>query len=99
MDHEHLFEYGVLWRNTADPEAGWELIRGLQSLDSGLRSIAQVLLLENGQRSIELLENALAAGSLSPYIAVQCITEILRKQIRQERTQKTTRIPIDVSEC
>jgi hypothetical protein len=99
MECEELLECGVLWRNTADPEAGWELIRGLQSFDPGLRSIAHVLLVENGQRSIPLLENALAAGFLSPCIAVQCIAEILREQIRQERRQTATWTPIDVSEC
>ena len=99
MDHEDLFECGVLWRSTADSEAGWELIRGLQSVDPGLRSVAKVLLVENGQRSMQLLEDALAAGSLSPCIAVQCIAEILREQIRQECRQTTTWTPIDVSEC
>jgi hypothetical protein len=99
MDHEDLFECGVLWRNTADSEAGWELIRGLQSFDPGLRSVAKVLLVENGRRSMQLLEDALAAGSLSPYIAGQCMAEILREQIRQGTRSTTTWPPIDVSEC
>jgi hypothetical protein len=75
MECEELLECGVSWRNTADPEAGRDLIRGLQSTDPGMRSVAQVLLVENGQRSMRLLENAPAAGFLSPCMAVQCIAE------------------------
>ena len=69
---------GVVWRKTADPEAGWDLVEGLESKDPQLRLLAQSLLVESGESSMGLLESALAAGVVNPEVAGPCMAEILR---------------------
>ncbi|MGA9966574.1 MAG: hypothetical protein WBQ10_15360 [Terriglobales bacterium] len=91
MDIDHVLACGIVWRKTADPEAGWELIEGLESKDPQLRLLAQTLLVESGDISIGLLENALAAGVVNPDIAVKCMADILR--IR--RAKKATVQPVN----
>jgi hypothetical protein len=91
MDIDYVLACGIVWRKTADPEAGWELIEGLESEDPQLRLLAQTLPVEGGESSIGLLENALAAGVVNPDIAVPCMAEILR--IR--RAKKPTVQPLN----
>ena len=31
MDADYMLACGVVWRKTADPEAGWDLVDGLKS--------------------------------------------------------------------
>jgi len=78
MELDYVLACGIVWRKTADPEAGWELIEGLESEDPQLRGLAQTLLVEGGESSMGLLEDALVAGVVNPDIAVPCMAEILR---------------------
>ena len=78
MNPDYMLACGILWRKTSDPEAGWELIEGLNSSDSEVRSMARRLLLENEVESMRLLECALAGGEISPDAACACMAEILR---------------------
>lgn len=56
-DVEYILVCGIIWKKTADLVVGWELIRGLNSHDQYLREIANGILVECGQPSMELLEN------------------------------------------
>jgi hypothetical protein len=78
MNADYMLAYGVVWRKTADPEAGWELVEGLESRDPALRVLAQTLLVQSGENSMGLLESALAAGVVNPNVAGPCMAEILR---------------------
>jgi hypothetical protein len=84
MDANYMLACGIVWRKTADPEAGWELVDALQSSDPSLRMLAQTFLVETGKDSMDLLEGAVARGALSPEVAGPCMAEILRRgQARQ----------------
>ena len=89
MTTDHIFACGVVWLKTADLEAGWDLVEGLESKDPQLRLLAQSLLVESGESSMGLLESALAAGVVNPKVAGPCMAEILRirraKQITGHR--------------
>lgn len=78
MDANYMLACGIVWRKTADPEAGWELVEGLESSDPRLRSLAQALLVDNAEDSMCLLESAVVAGVVSPQVAGPCMAEILR---------------------
>jgi hypothetical protein len=84
MDADYMLACGIVWRKTSDPEAGWELVDALQSTDPCQRLLAQSLLVENGEHSMDLLESAVATGRVSPQVAGPCMAEILREgQARQ----------------
>jgi HEAT repeat protein len=89
MNRDYMLACGILWHKACDPEAGWELIEGLNSSDPEVRSIARRLLLENGDESMRLLECALATGEVSLDAACSCMAEILRvgegRQINKSR--------------
>lgn len=78
MDPVYMLACGIVWRKTADPEAGWELVEALDSTDPCMRLLAQSLLVENGEHSMDLLESAVAGGLISPEAAGPCMAEILR---------------------
>ena len=78
MNTSYMLACGIVWRKTADPEAGWDLVEALESPDFCVRLLAQSLLVENGEHSMDLLENAVATGIVSPQAAGPCMTEILR---------------------
>ena len=78
MDANYMLACGMVWRKTADPEAGWEVVEALESPDPRLRLLAQSLLVENGEISMDLLEGAVATGTVSPQAAASCMAEILR---------------------
>jgi hypothetical protein len=100
MDANYMLACGIVWRKTADPEAGWELVEALQSSDPSLRILAQTFLVETGKDSMDLLEGAVARGALSPEAAGPCMAEILRSgQARQIRTQASPQHLGDVSLC
>ena len=89
MNPDYMLACGIVWRRTADPEAGSELVEGLESRDPKLRLLAQSLLVESGEDSMALLENALTAGVLSPDSAGPCMAEILRMRcVRASGEQK-----------
>lgn len=98
MDTNYMLACGIVWRKTADPEAGWELVEGLASRDPRLRLLAQTLLVENGEDSMCLLESAVAAGVVSPDAAGPCMAEILRSgQARQTGGNPIKQHSVDVS--
>ena len=78
MNTDYMLACGVVWRRTADPEAGWDLVDGLKSSDPEVRVLAQTLLIESGESSMGLLESALAVGIVDPDVAGPCMAEILR---------------------
>ncbi len=78
MDANYMLACGIVWRKTADPEAGWELVEALQSSDPSLRMLARIFLVETGRDSMDLLEGAVASGILRPDVAGPCMAEILR---------------------
>ena len=85
MKAVYMLACGVVWRKTADPEAGWDLVDGLNSKDPEVQLLAQTFLVESGESSMGLLESALALGILDPDVAGPCIAEILR--IRQPKME------------
>jgi hypothetical protein len=78
MDPVYIVACGIVWQKTADPDAGWELVEGLESSDPCLRLLAHSLLVENGKQSMDLLESAVATGSVSPQVVGPLMAEILR---------------------
>jgi hypothetical protein len=70
---------GIVWRNTADEDAGWELVTALGSPDPELRQIARQMLAEQRDNAMELLEAAITAGILTPEAAWPCMGEMLRR--------------------
>lgn len=69
---------GIIWRNTADPDAGWELVAALGSPDLELRHIARQMLVEQREDAMALLERAVSAGIIAPEVAGPCMGELLR---------------------
>ena len=78
MNTDYMLACGVVWRRTADPGAGWDLVDGLKSTDPEVRVLAQTLLIESGESSMVLLESALALGIVDPDVAGPCMAEVLR---------------------
>ena len=100
MDMNYMVACGFVWRKTADPEAGWELIKALESPHPGVRLLAQSLLVENGEDSMVLLEGAVANGITSPEAAGPCMAEILRGvQVRDTGGRPVKHGSVDVSLC
>ncbi len=89
MDANYMLACGIVWRKTADPEAGWELVEALESPDPRLRLLAQSLLVENGEDSMDLLEGAVARGIIGPQVAGPCMAEILRRGQSSQRGGQT----------
>jgi len=98
MNADYILACGVVWRKTADPEAGWDLVDGLKSMDSEVRLLAQTFLVESGESSLGLLESALALGIVDPDVAGPCMAEILRiRHSRQMIGQHWTKCRADAS--
>lgn len=77
MRVDYLLACGMVWRRTADPVAGWQLIEGLESKDPCIQEIAKTLLVDCGEPSMRLLESAVAVGIVRPESAAPCMAEIL----------------------
>jgi hypothetical protein len=86
MDIDYVLACGIVWRRTADPEAGWDLVDGLKSRDPEVRVLAQTLLVESGENSMGLLESALAVGIVDPGLAGPWMAEILRSRYTKQMT-------------
>jgi hypothetical protein len=100
MDANYMLACGIVWRKTADPEAGWELVEALESPDPRLRLLAQSLLVDNGEDSMDLLESAVATGIVSPRVAGPCMAEILRSgKARRTGGPTIKQHLVDVSLC
>lgn len=87
MNVDYMLACGVVWRKTADPEAGWDLIDGLKSTDPEVRLLAQTFLVESGENSMGLLESALVAGIVDPSVACPCLAEIFRIRYAKQMTR------------
>lgn len=59
----------ALWRATGLPAAGRAVLRGLDSPDASVRTIAGMLLVRGGVRAVPLLEEAAAARRGLPLVA------------------------------
>jgi hypothetical protein len=86
MDLDYLLVCGIIWRETGDCVAGWELINGLNSRDPRLRQVAKESLVECGKPSMNLLESAFATGIVTPESAGACIAELFRAQSKDDWT-------------
>ena len=87
MNSDYVLACGIVWRKTQDPDAGWQLIEALQSVDPKERVVARAVLVDAGEGAFSLLEEALGTGVVSPEAAGACIAEILRAQAAERRTQ------------
>lgn len=100
MNPDYMLACGIVWRKTADPEAGLELVEGLESPDLKVRALAQALLIDGAENSMRLLESALAAGVVSPEAAGPCMAEILRNGHDKRTGRRPTREVLhDASLC
>jgi hypothetical protein len=86
LEVDYMLVCGVIWRETGNLVAGWELIHGLNSRDLCVRQIAKEILVESGRPSMNLLESAFALGCVTPDSAGTCIAELFRAQSREEWT-------------
>ena len=77
MNPDYLLACALVWRKSADAEAGLGLLEGLDSPDPGVRTLSRALLINDEENSLRLLEGALAAGVVSPEAAGGCIADIL----------------------
>jgi len=94
MDTDYTLACGIVWRKTADPEAGLELLVALDAPDPYLRLLAQILLVENGEQSMDLLEYAVANGIVNPEVAGPCMVEILQSEQHGQTEDATNRRPM-----
>lgn len=78
MDAQYMLACGIVWRKTADPDAGWELVEALTSPDPELRLLARDMLIQRRDDAMALLEDAIGAGVLTPEVAGPCMVELLR---------------------
>jgi HEAT repeat protein len=61
-----LFALGALWRGAGVESAGRALVKALESNDENLRTIAGMMLVKAGRRSVPLLQDALARRESLP---------------------------------
>jgi len=76
LDPGYILGCGLVWGRTGDPEAGWELIDALGSPEPHIRSLAHRVLVESGEQSMGLLEEALRTGLLTSEEAGSCMTDL-----------------------
>jgi hypothetical protein len=80
MDETFILACGIVWRSTAEPEAGWSLVAALDSPDPSIRSLAEAMLAGGSDESLALLEAAVEAGVVSPERAAPCISQLLQAE-------------------
>jgi hypothetical protein len=78
MDAQYMLACGIVWRKSADPGAGWELVEALASPDPELRQFARDMLVQRRDNAMALLEDAVGAGIVTPEVAGPCMMELLR---------------------
>jgi hypothetical protein len=78
MNANYMLTCGIVWRKTADPDAGWELVAALASPDRELRELARAMLVLRRDIAMLLLEDAVGTGILTPEAAGPCMVELLR---------------------
>ena len=100
MNADYILACGIVWRKTADPEAGWQVVEALESHDLRVRVLAQTFLVGSGEQSMRLLESAVAAGEVRPEIAGPCMAEILQnQQVDAAEDQSASRHVFDIWQC
>lgn len=77
MDLRYVFACGIVWRYTADPEAGWELIRALRDDDQDVQDLAALMLADKSQEASSLLNAAIAGGAISGKDAAEVFGSML----------------------
>jgi hypothetical protein len=75
---------GNLWQTFGDEEAGWTLVRCLESSDPEVRMSAEDYLAEAGPRSIKLLQVAVASGTLGMVAAEEFLDGWLRLMVHDQ---------------
>lgn len=85
MDLRYVFACGIVWRYTADPEAGWELIRALRDDDRDVQDLAALILADNSQDSSSLLTAAIAEGAISGKDAAEVLGSIVASHGIEQR--------------
>ena len=78
MDANYMLACGIVWRKTADLDAGWELVEALASPDPDLRQLARDMLIQRRDNAMALLQDAVGVGVLTPEVAGPCIVQLLR---------------------
>jgi HEAT repeat protein len=78
MDATYTYACGVVWCLVGEQEAGWELVRALDSKDRDIRQIATAALCEAGPQSIELIGSGLSTKQITLDQATQCLRELTR---------------------
>jgi len=100
MDANDKLACEIVWREAVDSEPGWELVEALECPDPCVRFLVQRLLVENGDRSMDLLERAVVAGAVRPQVAGPCMDKILGSRQARETVGRTImRYWVDVSRC
>lgn len=84
MDLRYVFACGIVWRYTADPEAGWELIRALRDSDRDVQELAALALSDNSQDSLPLLNAAIARGAISGKDAAEVLGSMIAKAANEQ---------------
>jgi hypothetical protein len=87
------------WCAHIDEDVEQELIHGLRSADPTERLLAEAWLIENGETSMSFLEDALAAGTVTPWLAGPCMAEILRRKIWGDNRSPSRWLVMEVSCC
>jgi hypothetical protein len=100
MNPDYVIACGLVWRKMGDPEAGCELIEALESADPSVRAIARIMLVDKGEDSLLLLEDALVTGAINPATASECMAEIMRnRRMPKPAREITSRHLFDVLLC
>jgi hypothetical protein len=87
MDPGYVFACGIVWRYTADPEAGWELIRALRDHDRDVQELAAMMLTNGAQDASSLLNAAVASGAVSANDIAEVFESMARKPDTKHRMQ------------
>ena len=77
MDSTYTYACEVVWRLAGEQEAGWELVRALDSTDQEIREMASSALCESGPRLQELIATGLSAKQITEEQAAQCFREMM----------------------
>ena len=87
MELAYVFACGIVWRYTADAEAGWELIRALRDDDANVRDVAAAALADRCQNSVALLNAAIASGAASGRDAAEVLAAMAANEYVERPAQ------------
>ena len=86
LDPLYLFHCGLLWHQTTDTGAGWELVHALKSTDSGSRLIAGALLAKTEDVRVLARDMRKAANRAGRIAAQQARTSIRIHEVQEMNT-------------